>query len=497
MVTEVYWGRPHRAGGVAVVLAILALALLPASAFGGVLFDFGDAPDGEKWGFGKTASALPTGSFPSKMATPGPRHSIPAERFFLGAGVDEETESRQVDKDEFDDGVDADLAPCAGSTLKVALNGTDLSPGDLTAAHTAYVNAWFDWNRDGDFADSSDACRPEWAVQNLPVNMSALAGDGVAVLPVGFDAGSRVDDIWMRVTLTLDESVVSPSAHGPPGLSYVNGETEDYLLPPKAKPRLLKKKKKKDPPLKRGKFQVKCKPNPAIVLHGTTAKVKFAIKDFGKGWIVGAVTKKPKGMKLTPAKPQPKNVPPGFKKIDGFSVPSTQDPPLRVETKTATFSFTRKTRTQSLTCKVIVIHIDQLLPLFGCNGNPCAGNVGTVPPAMTGLTASWTEVPTELVQLSLQSVQAVTEIRLPLQAQTPPWPTGSLQASSDPDLLGCTRGTITPQGGPAALVCTRNNTQINPQRTYTVNPLVAVNSGVPVVGRIVLGGALLSFSAPG
>ena len=201
--------------GITAVVGFVVVALSPlaagASAKGGST-DFGDAPDGKPAGYGGSPAV---GHFPSLAATPGPRHT-PLGGLFLGKGVDGEADSAQVNKDLFDDGAEATVKSCADSTLKVALNGAALPAATRTSAHTGYVNAWFDWNRDGDWADPTDGCRPEWAIQNLPVDMSALAGSGLAVLPIGFTAGKlgKRIDVWMRVTVTLDEPVVDPTGKG-------------------------------------------------------------------------------------------------------------------------------------------------------------------------------------------------------------------------------------------------------------------------------------------
>lgn len=458
--------------------------------------DFGDAPDGGALGLGKKGKK---GAFPSRLATPGPRHTAIGS-FFLGRSVDGEPDSHQVDRDLFDDGAEATLSPCGASTLELALNGAKLPATTRTSAHTAYVNAWFDWNRDGDWADGSDGCRAEWAIENLPVDMSALAADGLAVLPISFTAGKGTRDIWYRVTLTLDEPVLDPSSKGPAS-AYTQGETEDYYVGT-ARPPVFDgggggggKKK--------GKFKVTCVPNPALILHGGAAKVRFAIQSSGKGHIFGSILGKPGAkagkMKLLPKKPQPKGVPPGWTAMDGFSFKSGKvDPPTRVEKVTITFGFRRGNQFQKLKCAIVIVHIQLRLPPFKCLGG-CAGLVGAVPPVLPGElpVAQWNEVPIELVQLQLQSIQPVTELRLPLHGQTPPWPSAALVGSSDPHLLGASLGTITPEGGPAALVLRRQPVPINPAQSYVVNPHTAVNSGVPVVGRITLGGPQFSFLAPG
>jgi hypothetical protein len=380
--------------GSAVALLCVLSPLAPAAA-GAVKADFGDAPDGAPARYVTAPGVI--GHFPSKAGTPGPRHN-PFGSFFLGAGVNGEADSAQVDKDRFDDGASVSLAKCGSSTLDVVLNGAALPPATLTSAHVAYVNAWFDWNRDGDWADSSDSCSPEWAVQNLPVSMDKLSPGGVAVLPVGFTAGGQTQDIWERVTLTLDQPISSSNGGGSAS-PYTQGETEDYLIPtgeekPVIVPPLRQKKRRRarrrrarrrgrrSPPKKPGKFKVSCAPDPAVIPHGGVATVKFVIVDTGKGWIFGSPStqKGPAGKaSVTPVKPQPKGVPPGFVAADGFKQSGSKvDPPLRVQTVVVKFTFTRGRQTQNLSCKVLIVHWaagNLFLPRVVCEG-ACRG----VPP---------------------------------------------------------------------------------------------------------------------
>jgi hypothetical protein len=396
---------------------LLALGPMAPAAAGAVKADFGDAPDGAAAGYVTAPGVI--GHFPAKAGTPGPRHS-PFGSFFLGAGVNGEADSAQVNKDRFDDGASASLSRCGSSTLSVVLNGTATPPASLTSAHVAYVNAWFDWNRDGDWADSSDGCSPEWAIQNFPVSMDKLNPAGVAVLPIGFTAGKQTRDIWERVTVTLDQPV-SDSNGGGSASPYNEGETEDYLIPAgKAKPFITTGKRRRERERrreereeereekkrkKRGKFKVSCAPDPAVIPHGGVATVKFVIVDSGKGWIFGSPsTQKGPGGKasVTPIKPQPKGVPPGFVAADGFKQSGSKvDPPLRVQTVVVKFTFTRGRQTQNLSCKVLIIHWaagNPFLPRVICEG-PCRGGPPTPKPAGTlhggGTLKSIPEFPTQ------------------------------------------------------------------------------------------------------
>ncbi len=101
-----------------------------------------------------------------------------------------------------------------------------------------YLNAWFDYNRDGDWADTLTCIDPQ-TQQQVEVLEHAVDNLGF-VLPLGTHTVTtsqfRAYDptpgqsIWARLTLTPSETI-SPHGHGmlyP--LMYSAGETEDYVL---------------------------------------------------------------------------------------------------------------------------------------------------------------------------------------------------------------------------------------------------------------------------
>lgn len=484
----------------------LALALV-ASASAIAASDFGDAPDGKP--AGHEAAPGVVGSFPSLAATPGPRHDPdahgPGAQFFLGGSIDGEADSLQVDADSFDDGVDAALTPCKDSTLELTINGAGLPAATLTSAHTAYVNAWFDWNRDGDWADSADPCRAEWAVENLPVDLATLAPGGIAVLPVGLTAGSNTTDVWARVTLTLDEPVVDPTGRGG-AAAYGEGETEDFLLGAGTVGRRICIPTPTQPCKPGGKkgFKVSCVPNPAVIFHGGTAKVKFAVADKGSGLIIGGFGNGPTfgagKAKFTPVKPQPPRTPKGIKIVDGFTFKSThKDPPTRIEVVKVKFRFARAGFKQKLTCSIVIVHVDIQIPRILCGG-ACAGTVQTLSPSTT-LSGSWARrpaVPIELVSLSLTSVNPIVlnGFDLPLQRQAPAWPGASLVSSNDPQMT-CEVATIDPAGGPAALSCRRPaGAAAVVNSFYRIAAGVSPAQGSPVTGEVMIDGQEFALQAP-
>jgi len=138
-----------------------------------------------------------------------------------------------ADRDANDDGVifPINLPPCGPTHFQYQVT-----------AHktlTLYINAWFDFNRDGDWEDTFRCAEGptitglarEWAVQNEPINV--VSGLQTLTTPdfVSFNPAPG-GPIWMRITLTDApiDSVNGADGSGPLG-GYPLGETEDYLVP--------------------------------------------------------------------------------------------------------------------------------------------------------------------------------------------------------------------------------------------------------------------------
>jgi hypothetical protein len=146
------------------------------------------------------------------------------------------------DLDGHDDGVTfpAQLPSC--SPVSVFVEGYIYVAG---AAPTYYVDAWFDWNRDGDWNDGSVCgCGDnEWAIQDYPVTPDPTTSYFSASIPVvPCNPVSDTDPLWVRVTLSdmeLTEMAGDEVSAG--GLwsweaCLLDGETEDYYLLPEAPP---------------------------------------------------------------------------------------------------------------------------------------------------------------------------------------------------------------------------------------------------------------------
>ncbi|MBN2456609.1 MAG: DNRLRE domain-containing protein [Sedimentisphaerales bacterium] len=223
--------------------------------------DAGDAPDSNN----NSNAAMTTYSgiqanFPTVYMDPvaagpfGPIHEEPLAVAYLGNGVSLEVEAdlgpdqdpnNNIDpsanlsnQDGYDDGVlnmPLNLPYCRWTTFDC--NVSVINPGtDL------YVNAWFDFNRDGDWDDVNDCYRgpaQEWAVQNQ-VLTGLQAGVHKITTPafLSWHPQGGSDAIWMRITLSEQpwNGGSNPGTTGNggsgPQAGYKYGETEDYYFIP-------------------------------------------------------------------------------------------------------------------------------------------------------------------------------------------------------------------------------------------------------------------------
>ena len=110
--------------------------------------DFGDAPD--PWE--ELASPTP-GKYPTLLESNGARHIV-APGVYLGSGVNSEQNAKQnaqATGDQLDDGVDflgnlGLLSDTFGSVKEIV----------VTASTDGVLDAWIDWNRDGDWDDAGE-----------------------------------------------------------------------------------------------------------------------------------------------------------------------------------------------------------------------------------------------------------------------------------------------------------------------------------------------------
>ena len=224
--------------------------------------DFGDAPDSTNH-FNQSMTAYPRGGPPGTNASyptvfdpatglpQGPCHNKTYLWTWLGDNVSTEYDADLLpdddgipninvtidtpDNDSYDDGLvfPLNLTNCTLSTFNFTVTITH----NISKIWGNYsFNAWFDWNRDGDWNDNltcfnaSDA--PEWAVQNQTVYVGGYAPTKItftsnAFLPYNLTYGSL---LWMRMTLAPGHQAGMNSDGSGPGICYEDGETEDYYL---------------------------------------------------------------------------------------------------------------------------------------------------------------------------------------------------------------------------------------------------------------------------
>ncbi|MHC4751609.1 MAG: GEVED domain-containing protein [Planctomycetota bacterium] len=226
--------------------------------------DLGDAPDSTN-NFGSVMHAytsqglLPVLVHPtvfndgSGLGPYGPVHLNPIAVANLGKIVTHEVEAdigldqdgvNNIDppadtpnKDDGDDGVifPVNMPHCRWTTFDYIINVVDPNI-DL------WVNVWCDWNRDGDWDDTSTcpcAPAPEWAVQNqylfnLPTGLNQITTPAF----ISWHPNDGPEEIWMRITLSEQpwRGGSNPELPGNGGSGpkekYEIGETEDYYFAP-------------------------------------------------------------------------------------------------------------------------------------------------------------------------------------------------------------------------------------------------------------------------
>ena len=231
--------------------------------------DLGDAPDSTNH-FAAAMTAypgvpanFPTVFDPATGADQGPKHRVPFP-LHLGRRVSAERDAdllpdqdvlrnilppaNDPNRDDFDDGVQPGkmvFSDCTTTVIPVQIAvgpNLDVFLARYGVTTTAYINAWSDSNRDGDFADVR-ACGAQQAFEHFiidqPINLVAL-GTGLHVVnvPTGLVPWPAAADkpAWLRFTLserpsnkTLVAGGVSYGDGRGHNLAFATGETEDYL----------------------------------------------------------------------------------------------------------------------------------------------------------------------------------------------------------------------------------------------------------------------------
>ena len=164
--------------------------------------DYGDAPDSNPY------------VYPTTKANDGARHIV-TDGVFLGAAVDIESDGQPTAASDGDDlsGTtpdDEDGVYPASTWYENTWNSVD-----VIASTTGYINAWFDFNLDGDWADTGE---------QVLTNASAVAGANrysiaVPTLPQG--ASIQVFTRWRYCTQLLPLSYTGQAP---------DGEVEDHII---------------------------------------------------------------------------------------------------------------------------------------------------------------------------------------------------------------------------------------------------------------------------
>jgi hypothetical protein len=222
--------------------------------------DLGDAPDSTN-NFGIPMTAYPgiQANYPTVYMTGsppyGPIHWYPDAVAYLGNGVSLEAEADIGPDSDGQNNIEpnyniSDLANLDHSDDGVLNMPLYMShhPGNtfyynvtvVTPDVPLYVNAWFDWNGDGDWDDVLDWCdrpAPEWIVQNQTLSFDTP--DVYKVKSSPFTAWeprepneTDPDSLWMRITLSEQPWTGTGVAGSGPANGYLFGETEDYNFEP-------------------------------------------------------------------------------------------------------------------------------------------------------------------------------------------------------------------------------------------------------------------------
>jgi hypothetical protein len=163
--------------------------------------DFGDAPDG-----------IEGLNYPTLLAHGGAYHQI-VEGVYLGSAIDAETDGQPHIQAMGDDAAESD-------DEDGVMFPNPLIPGEntliaVTASIDGYINAWADFNEDGDWTDFE-----EHIFFDTPVHM------GVNNMMFAVPAWASVEKVYLRFRFTTYRFIE-------PGCLYrsaTDGEVEDYLV---------------------------------------------------------------------------------------------------------------------------------------------------------------------------------------------------------------------------------------------------------------------------
>ncbi len=161
-------------------------------------FDFGDLPD----------------NYPTRLENNGARHSLPTygePTVYMGSGITHENNgkpSENADLDSNDDGVSLGNYSLQAQTI----NAGSITPLKITTHGAGYLNAWIDWNGDGDFDDN---------LEQIASNINGNSGE----INLNVVSPSSTNDIvtYARFRYSYQRDLT-------PTGSADDGEVEDYKI---------------------------------------------------------------------------------------------------------------------------------------------------------------------------------------------------------------------------------------------------------------------------
>jgi hypothetical protein len=198
-----------------------------------VELDFGDAPTAAQSGF--------VNSYPTRAADDGARHEVGAG-LFLGAAVDPEVDGQPTANAD-GDGTDEDGVTLVASALASSA-GTTRSSFVVTASLAGKLDAWIDFNRDGDWLDAAEqlfavsldvVAGANLVSYSIPANASPgptyarfrlSSGGGLA--PTGAAADGEVED--HPIVLLDADAGATVVVNMPPGQSDLVADGNDLVV---------------------------------------------------------------------------------------------------------------------------------------------------------------------------------------------------------------------------------------------------------------------------
>lgn len=181
-----------------------------------VQFDFGDAPDLIPH---PTAPGSSLPGFPTFLDDNGARHAIVDGGPFLGAvRPDAEDDGQPTGDAVGDDAIGEDDEDVAGTDPIILTRGQPLS--GISFVHDggqdgAFLNAWIDLNRDGDWDDESEQFLADVAV---PPGASSTSLDGITI-----PGSATLGTTFVRVRISSDSGLTPRGA-------AADGEVEDFQV---------------------------------------------------------------------------------------------------------------------------------------------------------------------------------------------------------------------------------------------------------------------------